>query len=255
MTLRSQPWRPDPLQPSVESLFRTAGQFADDQVRGSNSGSAHEYFSVLLKRAVRAGLRRDYGIAAAVVAPTLDTTIVSFGTNTVFSAADPTGHAEVNALRSLQRALRSMNRPDNKSLPLWRSAREVADSSSATFLRADSVAPPSQPLLYTTLEPCPMCTVAILNAGINTVVIATPDPRGGSLTLERLRGLPPLWQEMAAAHGVRALFVDPDDPDNHDTYVPPELAQHLGEVFAASSPPLDQWLANGGLLRDRGQRG
>lgn len=46
--------------------------------------------------------------------------------------------------------------------------------------------------LYTTLEPCPMCTGAILNARIPRVVIGTTDPNmgacGGSIDLSDYQG-------------------------------------------------------------------
>ncbi len=35
--------------------------------------------------------------------------------------------------------------------------------------------------LYVTLEPCPMCTGAIINTRIQKVVIGAPDPKGGAM--------------------------------------------------------------------------
>lgn len=35
--------------------------------------------------------------------------------------------------------------------------------------------------LYVTLEPCPMCTGAIINSRIPTVIIGTRDPKGGAM--------------------------------------------------------------------------
>ncbi len=35
--------------------------------------------------------------------------------------------------------------------------------------------------LYVTLEPCPMCTGAIINTRIPKVVIGAPDPKGGAM--------------------------------------------------------------------------
>ena len=44
--------------------------------------------------------------------------------------------------------------------------------------------------LYVTLEPCPMCTGAIINARIKTVYYGTPDPKAGSCgTLANLLAL------------------------------------------------------------------
>ena len=45
--------------------------------------------------------------------------------------------------------------------------------------------------LYVTLEPCPMCTGAIINARIRTVYYGAPDPKAGSCgTLVNLFELP-----------------------------------------------------------------
>lgn len=45
--------------------------------------------------------------------------------------------------------------------------------------------------LYVTLEPCPMCTGAIINARIRTVYYGAPDPKAGSCgTLTNLLDLP-----------------------------------------------------------------
>ncbi len=45
--------------------------------------------------------------------------------------------------------------------------------------------------LYVTLEPCPMCTGAIINARIKTVCYGAPDPKAGSCgTLVNLFDLP-----------------------------------------------------------------
>ncbi len=35
--------------------------------------------------------------------------------------------------------------------------------------------------LYVTLEPCPMCTGAIINTRVERVVIGAPDPKGGAM--------------------------------------------------------------------------
>lgn len=70
--------------------------------------------------------------------------------------------------------------------------------------------------LYVTLEPCPMCAGAILNARIRRVVIGAADPKGGAMG------------------SVISLF---DHPFNHK----PEVAR--GVLAARSSKLLKQFFA------------
>src|SRR3954453_14709187 len=74
--------------------------------------------------------------------------IVGRGRNAREARADPTAHAEVLAL---QEAARSLGR--------WR-------LSGAT--------------VYATLEPCPMCAGALVNARVDRLVYAVPDPKAGA---------------------------------------------------------------------------
>lgn len=71
------------------------------------------------------------------------------GWNQPIKTSDPTAHAEIVVLRKAAKAL------DNYRI------------SNAT--------------LYVTLEPCPMCAGAILQARIDRVVYGTPDPRAGAV--------------------------------------------------------------------------
>src|SRR4051812_44490607 len=84
-------------------------------------------------------------IGSVVVA---DGRIVGRGRNAREGRADPTAHAEVLAL---QEAARSLGR--------WR-------LSGAT--------------VYATLEPCPMCAGALVNARVDRLVYAVPDPKAGA---------------------------------------------------------------------------
>src|SRR5688572_18977682 len=75
--------------------------------------------------------------------------IVGRGHNLRETLADPTAHAETVALREAARARRS-----------W---------------RLDDVT------AYVTLEPCPMCAGALVNARIRRVVYGCDDPKAGAV--------------------------------------------------------------------------
>ena len=75
--------------------------------------------------------------------------IVGEGTNRMRSDHDPSGHAEIVALRAAGRALGSS--------------------------RLDECT------LWVTLEPCAMCAGAIANARIATLQFAASDPKGGAV--------------------------------------------------------------------------
>jgi tRNA(adenine34) deaminase len=98
-----------------------------------------------LAEARTAAAEGEVPIGAVVV---FDGRIVGRGRNARETRRDPTAHAEVLAL---QEAARSLQR--------WR-------LSGAT--------------VYATLEPCPMCAGALVNARVDRLVYAVPDPKAGA---------------------------------------------------------------------------
>src|SRR5438270_6355631 len=98
-----------------------------------------------LAEARRAADEGEVPIGSVVV---FDGRIVGRGRNAREAEADPTAHAEMLAL---QEAARSLGR--------WR-------LTGAT--------------IYATLEPCPMCAGALVNARIDRLVYAVPDPKAGA---------------------------------------------------------------------------
>jgi tRNA(adenine34) deaminase len=101
----------------------------------------------LLRRARRAGEEGEIPVAAAL----LDERgrCLGWGTNRRHHGADPLGHAELVALRQ------------------------------AASLRGDWRFNPCT--LLVTLEPCPMCAGALIQARVGTVVYGAPDPKRGAL--------------------------------------------------------------------------
>lgn len=98
-----------------------------------------------LAAAIKAGEAGEVPVGAVVV---LDDKIVGTGNNTTIANHDPSGHAEIVALRAAAIA------QSNHRLP------------GAT--------------LYVTLEPCAMCMGAISQARISRVVFGAYDPKFGA---------------------------------------------------------------------------
>jgi len=98
-----------------------------------------------LAEARKAAAEGEVPIGAVVV---VDGRIVGRGRNARETRLDPTAHAEVLAL---QEAARSLHR--------WRLTGAM---------------------VYATLEPCPMCAGALVNARVDRLVYAVPDPKAGA---------------------------------------------------------------------------
>lgn len=128
------------------------------------------YMAHALRIAEAAADRGDVPVGAVVV---LSDRIVGIGGNRREVDADPTGHAEIVALRE---ACRTLGR--------W---------------RVDGAT------LYVTLEPCPMCAGAIVNARVARLVYGTDDPKAGAIrTLYRLCDDPRLNHRLEITAGVLA---------------------------------------------------
>ncbi|HET7267134.1 MAG TPA: tRNA adenosine(34) deaminase TadA [Oleiagrimonas sp.] len=79
----------------------------------------------------------------------LDGEVIAEGWNRNISLADPTAHAEIVALRAACERLRNHRLPPGVTL-------------------------------YVTLEPCSMCSMALVHARVTRVVYAATDPRTGA---------------------------------------------------------------------------
>src|SRR3970282_613577 len=113
---------------------------------------AAQRMGLALEEAGRADAAGEVPVGAVVV---LDGRVIGRGHNRVIAAADPAAHAEIVALRNAAQAVRNYRR--------------------------------AGPELYTTVEPCPMCCGAALNARVARVVYGAADPKAGAArTLYRL---------------------------------------------------------------------
>lgn len=107
--------------------------------------SHREAMEHALRAAAQAPMHGDVPVGAVVVHQGV---VIAVGTNTRERDCDPTGHAELQALRAAGAALGR-----------WR----LHDCS-----------------LYVTLEPCPMCAPALAQARLDRVVFGAYDPRQGA---------------------------------------------------------------------------
>ncbi len=123
-----------------------------------------------LRLARQAAARGDVPVGALVVR---EGVIVGTGFNTREREHDPSGHAEVVALREACRAARR-----------W---------------RVDGAT------LYVTLEPCPMCAGALVNARVARLVYGARDAKAGAVrSLYEICDDPRLNHRMEVVEGVLA---------------------------------------------------
>ena len=121
-----------------------------------------------LDEARAAGARGEVPVGALVV---LDEQLLARAGNASIAEHDPTGHAEVRALRAAAARTRNYRLPGA--------------------------------VLYVTVEPCVMCMGAALHARVARLVYGCPDPKGGAAgSVVDLAGEPRLNHRIAFHAGV-----------------------------------------------------
>ena len=110
------------------------------------SDSMHEQWMGEALALAREALKYEEVPVGAVVVK--DGVVIGQGFNTVIMDQDPTAHAEIKALRAAARHVGNYRLPGCD--------------------------------LYVTLEPCPMCAGALVNARLKTVVFGARDPKAGA---------------------------------------------------------------------------
>ncbi|MEI6064267.1 MAG: tRNA adenosine(34) deaminase TadA [Pseudanabaena sp. ELA748] len=120
--------------------------------------------------AKQAGLDGEIPVGAVIV--NSEGEAIAIGVNQKERDQDPTAHAEIVAIRDAARVLRD-----------W-------------HLNGCT--------LYVTLEPCPMCAGAILQARISTLVYGADDPKMGAIrTVANLPDSPLSFHKLEAIAGIR----------------------------------------------------
>jgi tRNA(adenine34) deaminase len=127
------------------------------------------WMQLALDEARAAEAAGDVPVGAVIVDP--ERGLLGRGRNRRELAGDPTAHAEIEALREAARARGA-----------WRLGGAT---------------------LYVTLEPCPMCAGALVNARVSRVVYGCTDPKAGALdTLFTLGRDPRLNHRFEVSGGV-----------------------------------------------------
>jgi tRNA(adenine34) deaminase len=130
-----------------------------------------DYMRLALAEADHAAALGEVPVGAVIVAA--DGRVLGAGHNLREHAQDPTAHAEMLALRSAA-----------ATLGLWR----LCDTT-----------------IYVTLEPCPMCAGALVNARVARLVYGCADPKAGAVrTLYQIADDPRLNHRLAIVPDVLA---------------------------------------------------
>ncbi|MCY4454581.1 MAG: tRNA adenosine(34) deaminase TadA [Immundisolibacterales bacterium] len=132
-----------------------------------NDGDWMDRALELAERAAHAG---EVPVGAVVVR---DGVALGEGWNRPVGACDPSAHAEIEALRAAARTAGNYRLPGTE--------------------------------LFVTLEPCPMCAGAIVQARVERVVFGAADPRAGAFgSAMDIRDVPGLNHRPSLTAGVRA---------------------------------------------------
>ena len=150
---------------SGSEVLWVEGVATDVRVARAAEDADVRWMKAALEHAREAAARGELPVGAVVVK---NGSVVGAGANTTEAARDPTGHAELHALRAAGAALGD-----------WRLAGCT---------------------LYVTLEPCPMCFGAALQAHLPRLVYGAPNNREGALgSVADLREAP--WKRSLEVRG------------------------------------------------------
>lgn len=129
----------------------------------------YHWMKQAIKLAAAAGTAGEVPVGAVIV--DAENRLIATGENRRERDHDPTGHAEVLALRAAGHALES-----------WRLEKCT---------------------LYVTLEPCPMCSGAIIQARLGLLVYGADDPKAGAIrTVTNLPDSPCSNHRLAVIGGI-----------------------------------------------------
>lgn len=208
-------------------------------------------------RAIEARKAGTYGIGAAWRVVINGVEYIAMGGNGLFNQADPTLHAEMAAFRlsgHIKRAF--MEHPDvriqNASQAREFLGKFLSSEQQHELIIRDTTASFDGPNaeLDTNLEPCAMCSVAIINeaalGGLRAVHIGSPDSPFAPLGSEGVNTLPPQFASMLQEKiktGVLEVRFIQEDPNSD---VSPEIITLADNIFFRGRDFLDARVREGG---------
>jgi tRNA(adenine34) deaminase len=161
------------------------------------SDSDNQFFQQAIRLALEAEKHDNLPIGAVIC---LEGQIIAEGKNTIwYPKYNPNRHAEIEALR-------------NVPAHLWKSSRKMT--------------------LYTTLEPCLMCTGAVLLHQIGRVMFGSADHYGGASLV--IGHMPTYFEEEAA----------------QTEWVGPAFAQECDKLFERVMKKVENWKEHKGVIED-----
>ena len=135
------------------------------------------FILVTLKEAIAGSREENGGIGACLVREATGE-VVERGHNRQFEPYYRSDlHAEMDLLNRYEERIKA-RRPGGRGVPSTAEMRKMAGL-----------------VLYTSVEPCPMCLTRIINTGLKKVLYAASDETGGMA--QKISDLPPFWQNMA----------------------------------------------------------
>lgn len=135
------------------------------------------FILVTVKEAVKGGMERNGGIGACLVREATGEVVEQTHNRRYEPYFRSDLHAEMDLLTRYEERMR-LTRSQSPQDPSFRDPRNMTGL-----------------VLYTSVEPCPMCLTRIINAGVKKVYYGVVDDEGGMA--HRFENLPPFWRSMA----------------------------------------------------------
>jgi len=190
--------------------------------------SFQEYLGYAVVWGLRALSQGNYGIGALYVFNYEGEEWLIAGRNGLVTDCDTSKHAEMDAIDAIESIARGEDTYKDR-IVLRRKARDNEN----------------RKMLMTSLDPCPMCHVRILNHNIDLVGVGNEDKMSGSMVRENAEMMPPIWKIIRGIQGTIVTLAN-DDPEDY-SYVNPKYLPIVKQMFDLNREKIDQNLKEGSL--------